>query len=211
VTDLKQNNIEAIIFDLGGVILNVDYSLAETAFQSLGLSDFGKMFSQAHQVGLFDDLETGKITPEKFRKVVKEISALDVEDNQIDQAWNSMLLDLPKERVELLQRLKEKYKTFLLSNTNKIHIDSFLQTIGNKYGEETFYNLFHKVYFSSEIGLRKPQPAIFEYVLKQNNLAAHNTLFIDDSPQHVEGAKKVGLNAVLLPKHQDITELLKDF
>lgn len=203
---INLEGIKAIIFDLGGVILNINYQLAEQAFEKLGIENFAELFSQASQSKLFDRLEKGVISPAEFRKELCSLSKKNLTDDQIDKAWNAMLLDLPPERIELLKKLKEHYKIYLLSNTNKIHIDQFsCRTISR----EKLESLFDKVYFSSEIGMRKPDSEIFEHVLKENGLKPSETLFIDDSIQHIEGAEKVEIRAVLLEKGTTINKLFK--
>ncbi|MBI4930958.1 MAG: HAD family phosphatase [Bacteroidetes bacterium] len=199
--------IKNIIFDFGGVILNIDYKLTEDAFAKLGVKDFDRIYSQTTQKELFDVFEKGLITPADFRKEIRKFIYNDVSDSQIDKAWNSMLLDLPAERVQLLDKLKTKYRTFLLSNTNQIHCDTFSGYMQKQLGRDIFSGAFEKTYFSHKINMRKPDVEIFEFVLKENNLRKEETLFIDDSIQHIEGAKKMGLNTVFLEKGKTILDL----
>jgi len=120
-----------------------------------------------------------------------------------------MLLNLPQERISLIKSLKNKYKIYLLSNTNSIHINAFKNKLGvKKYNE--FYNLFHKVYYSYKIGFRKPHAKAFQLILNENKLPAHEVLFIDDSPQHIEGAKKLGIKTYHLEDNQEVTTLFPD-
>ena len=113
--------IKHIIFDLGGVILNIDYPLTSQAFKQLGVNNFDAVYSQAKQTSLFDDFETGKISPEKFVVQVKNLLDIKCTDDEIITSWNAMLLDFPKERLDLLQQLKNKYTIVLLSNTRMIN------------------------------------------------------------------------------------------
>ncbi len=207
------NQIKNIIFDLGGVILNIDYFIVVDAFKQLGISNFDEWYSQKSQNDLFDRLETGKVSPQVFRDEIKKRIGKNVSDAEIDTAWNAILLDLPAERVKLIQNLKGKYRCFLLSNTNDIHIESFSASIEKVYGSiDIFNNLFEKIYYSSKIGLRKPHVEVFEFVLKENELLPQETLFIDDSVQHIEGAKKAGINTVFLSPGKTILELFdKDY
>jgi glucose-1-phosphatase len=195
---VNANNYKNIIFDLGGVLLNIDYLLVVDSFHKIGLPDFGTLFSQAKQKQLFDQYEKGEISSLEFRNELKTFCKSDTTDADINTAWNSMLLDLPVERLELLKRMKQTHRTFLLSNTNEIHIDQF-----NIYLQETFKiadlsGYFEKVYLSYKIGMRKPDAEIFELVLRENQLDPHETLFIDDSVQHIEAAKKLGIQAYWL-------------
>lgn len=200
-------SIKNILFDFGGVILNIDYKLTERAFAKLGLKDFDRIYSQATQEKLFDVFEKGLISPAEFRQEIKKFINEDVSDSGIDEAWNSMLLDLPEERVKRLSKLKTNYRLFLLSNTNEIHFSSFSSYMQSKFNRDIFSELFDKSYFSYKVKMRKPDMEIFELVLRENNLRKEETLFIDDSIQHIEGAKKSGLNAILLESGQTILDL----
>ena len=201
------SSIKNIIFDFGGVILNIDYKLTENAFSKLGLKDFDKIYSQATQKELFNVFEKGLISPDEFRTQIRKFIDADVSDVQIDTAWNSMLLDLPEERVVLIDKLKSKYKLFLLSNTNEIHYTNFSAYMKNKFRRDLFSDVFDKTYVSHKVHMRKPDAEIFELALNENNLKREETIFIDDSIQHIEGARKVGLNAIFLEKGKTILDL----
>ena len=199
-----QTNIKNIIFDFGGVLLNIDYNLTIAGFKKLGLNHFEKYYSQAEQNDLFDKHETGNINPQEFREELKKQIINNCTDEEIDYAWNAMLLDLPKERLELLNSIRTKYRIFLLSNTNKIHHAAFSSSLKIKFNKDIFSDLFEKAYFSHEVKMRKPNAEIFEFVLNENNLKPEETLFIDDSIQHIEGAKKLGLQTIFLKKGESI-------
>ena len=206
---IDTNNYKNIIFDLGGVILNIDYSLTEKAFSKLGISDFKTLFSQAQQTQLFDNYEKGFISSDNFRTELKKYLQKNISDAEIDIAWNSILLDLPKERIDLLKKIKTTHRTFLLSNTNDIHIETFNSYLKNEFELPDLSSFFEKMYLSYEIGMRKPDAEIFELVLRENNLKPKETLFIDDSIQHVEAAKKLGIEAYWLDvKKETILEVL---
>lgn len=187
------NNYKNIIFDLGGVILNIDYILTEKAFSKIGISDFKTMFSQAQQTHLFDKYEKGFISSDDFRTELKKYLLEKTSNGNIDTAWNAMLLDLPKERIEFLKKTKLTHRTFLLSNTNDIHIEEINSYLNKEFKLSDLSSLFEKMYLSYKIGMRKPDAEIFEFVLGENNLKPNETLFIDDSIQHIEAAKKLGI------------------
>jgi FMN phosphatase YigB (HAD superfamily) len=130
---------------------------------------------------------------------------------QIIHAWNAMLLDFPAERAELLMNLKSRYRTFLLSNTNEIHINYYLNRISEWYGNDAMENFFEKHYYSNRIGMRKPDTEIFEFVLRENHLIASETLFIDDTLKHVEGARMAGLRAYHLQAPETIMDIFLEF
>ena len=201
-------NIKAIIFDLGAVILNIDYQNTINAFSKLGVKNASSFYSKKVQTNLFNQIETGDITAEKFlTELQKETNNASI--NQVAEAWNAMLLDLPENRLTLIQSLKKEYSIYLLSNTNTIHIDAFKKKL-RKANWKKFCNLFDKMYLSHELGLRKPNVAIFEYLLKEQNLQAHEVFFIDDSPQHIEGANKLGIKTHHLKNGEEITALFPD-
>ena len=201
-------NITAIIFDLGVVILNINYQNTIDAFEKIGVKNSQSFYSKKYQINLFNKIETGKISQVKFLLELQKRTAK-ASIHQIKNAWNSMLLDLPIKRVILLKKISLNYTSFLLSNTNQMHIAKFKANIGRKRYND-FYNIFTKVYYSHEIGHRKPEPEAFKLILDENQLNANEVLFIDDSPQHIEGAKKIGLKTHLLKEHEDITNLFPD-
>jgi putative hydrolase of the HAD superfamily len=201
-------NIDNIIFDLGNVILNIDYQNTIDAFEKIGVPDASIFYSKSSQLNVFNQLETGHISKQNFileiQKFVPEASA-----SQIINAWNAILQDLPNERIEILKDIKDKFSIFLLSNTNTIHIEKIIDKLGEKKYEE-FYNLFDKVYYSHEVKLRKPNADIFKLVIKENCLSIKNTLFIDDSIQHIESAKKIGLKTYHLDGNETLESIFPD-
>lgn len=205
--DLKGQ--ENIIFDLGGVLLNIDYDLTARAFKDLGLMSFDDIYSQKQQSGLFDRFETGKISSEEF---LVEVGAVlpRASHQEIVDAWNAMLLDLPIHRLNLLNELGKEHRIFLLSNTNEIHEEAFLNIIKRAYGSNVLFDHFEVVHLSHKIGYRKPDAECFEFVLETSSLRPEETIFIDDSVQHIEGAKNLGIRSFLLQSGQEITQLFPD-
>ena len=201
------NNYKNIIFDLGGVILNIDYQLASKAFHDLGVKDFDELYSQAHQNKLFDLFEKGQISAADFRNEIRRYCNINLEDAIIDKAWNAMLLDLPVERLKLLVSLKKTHRTFLLSNTNEIHIHAVNDYLQKTYGTTDLSGYFEKMYLSYKVGMRKPDAEIFELILSENKLSLKETIFIDDSIQHIEGAKRLGIQTHWLQKNETILNL----
>jgi len=205
---IKPDDYKNIIFDLGGVLLNIDYNLTVKAFKNLGINNFDELFSQASQFKLFDKYDKGLISSSEFRNEINKLCDKNLSNEQIDNAWNAILLDFPKERLELLNKVKQNHKTFLLSNTTEIHITAFKKYMKTDFGINDFFSLFHKSYLSYEIGMRKPDAEIFELVLQENNLISSETLYIDDSIQHVEAALKLGIKAYWLDiKKESVIDL----
>ncbi len=200
--------IKNIIFDLGGVIINIDYNLTINEFEKLGLSDPEKVYTQFKQLPLMDKYDIGEISSERFVSELRSLLRPGTTDQQIIDAWNAMLLDFPQERANLLLNLKSKYRTFLLSNTNEIHINYHFQRMREEFGYDEMKSFFEKEYYSHRIGMRKPNKEIFDYVISQNGLKASETLFIDDTLQHVEGARRAGLRVYHLQKPETIIEIL---
>lgn len=188
-----KENIDTIIFDFGGVLINIDYHLTIAAFKELGILDFEERYSQANQSSLFSDLEVGKISTQRFINDLLSFLPSGISPNKVVHAWNAMILDVPKPAVDLLTSLKGKYRLFVLSNTNEIHIPKALKE-WNKTSNVDFYDCFEHVYLSHEMGLRKPNEEIFKRVCAEQNIQPENALFIDDSSQHLIGAGKIGLN-----------------
>lgn len=206
---MNLSSFDTIIFDLGGVVINLDYHKTTRAFEALGLENFGEMYSQAAQSGLFDDFEKGKCSIPFFINKLLDYLPTGTSANQVVEAWNAMILDFPIENLQLLERLKSSHRIFLLSNTNEIHIQKVHQHLQLVSPHKTLQPYFEKVYFSSDIGMRKPDAEIFEFVITENNLNPSKTLFIDDTRQHIIGAQKVGVQTYHLGKEEGICDILK--
>jgi putative hydrolase of the HAD superfamily len=192
------------------VILNLNYSKTEDEFKKIGVLNFKEFYSQKKQTLLFDDFEKGKIKPEEFISSFKESENLKIKEIDFINAWNAMLLEIPIEKLQFIDSLKKDYKIILLSNTNEIHIKKFEDDLRKKNMLKQFYKSFDKIYYSSRMGKRKPDENCFNQVLEENGLIAENTLFIDDSIQHVEGAKKEGIKTFHLEKNKSILDLVPD-
>lgn len=189
---MEKLDVEAIIFDLGGVIINLDYSLTVEAFRNLGAKNIDLLYSQENQIAIFDAYETGQISSQHFINKVKNFLPSEVSPNQIVAAWNAMILDFPVEKLALLEELSSQYKLFLLSNTNDLHIQKVDQKL-KKVSTKRLSEYFQTIYLSHEIRMRKPNAEIFEFVCQKENLSPERTLFIDDTLQHIHGAQSIGL------------------
>lgn len=200
---------KAIIFDLGAVILNINYQNTIDEFTKLGVNNAATFYSKKVQTNLFNQIETGMISSNEFLKALqKETKNANI--NQVEKAWNAMLLDLPEERIQLIEKLKKNnYSIYLLSNTNAIHIDAIKKQLGKRKWL-AFCKLFDKMYLSHELGLRKPDVKIFEYILNEQKLKAEEVFFIDDSPQHIASAKKIGIHCHHLLDDENIITLFPD-
>lgn len=204
------NTIKNIIFDYGNVIFHIDFKRVAQAWEALGINNADEFYGHRKQDDVFNALERGEITPAAFRDRIRELTHKPtLTDEQIDDAWNAIFIGIPKGNHELLLQLKDKYRTFLLSNINAIHYDYVHSYLKREYNLNDNSGLFEKVYYSHLVGKRKPDAAIFEQVLHENNLDPAETLFIDDSPQHLETAKKLDLQTYLMTAPDNIQDYFK--
>jgi FMN phosphatase YigB (HAD superfamily) len=200
--------IHNVIFDFGGVLFEIDYHAPVREFKKIGFENFDEIYTQASQTDLFDRLETGKISNENFYTTIHSFCPAATRE-QVEYAWNSILTRILPDKVNLVQQVKAAGKrTFLLSNTNGIHVAEFEKMIESGYGLERFKSHFEQVYYSNEIGIKKPYPSTFLEVCKWNDLNPAETLFIDDSIQHVEGAKKAGLQVEHLKPGNELEKII---
>ena len=202
------SEIKNIIFDLGGVIINLDIHKTIFEFNKLAEIPFESIYTQINQNTVFDLFDKGLISESDFFEELKKIINTHKTNQELITAWNAMLLDFPLERLSLLETLKSKYRLFLLSNTNETHIKAFESDLFKTSGSENLEPYFEKVYYSCRMGMRKPDQIIFDHVLNENKLIPEETLFIDDTQQHVDGALKSGIYGLLLNKNKEVKSLL---
>lgn len=203
-------SIKNIIFDYGNVIFTIDFKKTQKAFKDLGIDNVDSFFSHKSHHSLFDDFETGSINSLEFRDEIRKISGkIELTDQQIDDTWNSLLIGVAVGNHELLSKLKQKYRTFLLSNINEIHLKFINNYLKIEFGLDGNESFFEKIYYSHIVGKRKPNKEIFEQVLNENNLKKEETLFIDDSPKHLKTATDMGINTYLMTYPDTIQKLFK--
>lgn len=193
---MNEKEINTLIFDLGGVIidLHIDRTIAE----------FGRLSNRPgdeieHSYGkpeFFNEFEKGLINPAEYRANLREYLKSTASDNDLDTAWNAMLGKINPLRIEKLQELKKSHQLILLSNTNAIHVPVFTGILKNTSGISSLSALFDKVYFSHEINLRKPDEEIFQFVIDENSLHPAETLFLDDTLENLKGAQNLGINTM---------------
>lgn len=199
-------NISSIIFDLGGVIMDIDVKHTLEAFSRLGIKNIHEMFGHGFAASFFSDHEAGRISDEEFLGEIKKLLSGEVSDDAVIDAWNALLLQFPPERIELLRSLKSKYRLFLFSNTNAIHYDRFSVIFRESFGSG-LEDLFEKAYYSHSLGHRKPDRGGFDRIILENGLDPKKTLFVDDALINVEGAIKAGLKGLYLPPGVFITDI----
>ncbi len=198
-----------VIFDLGGVLINIDPKKTIEAFGQLGMEQLIGDKGLTYDHDIFYLMEQGKITPEEFRNGVRGLLTGEVSDDQIDSAWTAMLLDFPKVRVELVQKLRNKFNIYLFSNTNAIHVAKYQSNFRKQHGFEVS-SLFEKDFHSNEIGYRKPSSESFHEIIRLSGIRPEESLFIDDSLQNVEAAIACGLKGYWLEPGQKIEEILQE-
>ena len=187
--------LENILFDLGGVLLNLDMSKTRKAFADLGwVEENWQSITQSGYL-IFENLETGVDTSEQFRERMRQVLPGNPSDKEIDFAWNAMLLDFPVENVEYMKELRKSYKLFILSNTNEIHVKRFREIFEESHGF-SIDQVVEKCYYSHEIGFRKPNPYAFYTVLQDVRLDPAKTLFIDDLQINTDAAAKLGMKVL---------------
>lgn len=199
-------NIRNLIFDLGNVLIDLDPKRTREEFRRLGLKDEADFFGGRASMELMLRFERGQASPEEFRNAVISSMTGNVTPDQVDAAWNAMLLEFPEHRVELLKKLRRSYRIFLLSNSNHIHYIAYTKDFMKRYGFP-MNELFDKMWFSQNIGISKPDPGVYRYVLSEGWLHPEEPLFIDDTLANVEAARKAGIQGWHLRPGVDVSEL----
>ena len=201
-----------LLFDFGGVIIDIDYDATPTALRRLSRTGSTIAFSQASQAELFDRFETGHLSPAGFRAGLRAAYDLDATDAEVDAAWHAMLLDVPAERLALIGELRRQgHQTALLSNTNALHIAEVNQRLAARYGfKNGIADVLDRVFYSQEVGLRKPGEEIFRHALRGMNWRPEDVLFIEDSPQHIATARHLGLRVLHLAPPLTLTTALPE-
>ena len=201
-----------LLFDFGGVLINIDYQRTVEAMRRLSRDGHRVEFTQAAQAELFDLFETGHLTPADFRAGLRQHYTLEATDQQLDAAWHAMLLDVPAERLAYVAALRRTgHQTALLSNTNHLHIGEINRRLAAQYGlQNGIADCLDRVFYSQEVGLRKPGEAIFAHALREMNWRPEDVLFIEDSPQHLATARRLGLRVLPLVPPLDLLTALPE-
>lgn len=202
-------NIRNLIFDLGNVILNIDTKLSEKAFAQYGMTNFSELYTLAAQNELFDRLEVGSITEKEFYDEFRRVTGCKLPDKTLEECWDALIMDFPTARIEMLKRLKQegKYRTFILSNTNIIHYRFYTALLKRVHGVDGLESLVEQAYFSHEIGLKKPNRDIFDYVVEHSHIKPEESIFIDDNEANIKAANALGFNTIFLKDNN--MEILK--
>ncbi len=200
--------IKNLVFDIGNVLVDIDYDVMVAEFQKLAREDFGQLVSYSHQYPVFDLMDKGQLSSTEFREALRKYLKHGVSDMEIDQAWDSILIAYPTDKFMLLRELKKRYRTFALSNTNELHIKAFNGAVNKKFGEKDFAAFFNAAYYSNEIGYRKPDKEIYEYIMEKESLIPSETFFVDDKEENIIPAKALGWQAYQLKERDKLNDLL---
>ena len=199
--------IKNIIFDLGGVVLDIDENIVYKELEKLGIN-VSELPQSKEFREIMSKFDTGIYTAPTFRKKMKALLGLEkMTDQKFDSIWNAMLLDIPRERIEAIEQIKKHYKIFLMSNTNEIHYDLYVRDLQLRFGYNEFDALFNKSYFSFAEHLEKPDPRFFELILDHEKLNAEETLFIDDTAANIKVAKALGIRTYHISREELVRNL----
>lgn len=199
---MKQTGIENIIFDLGGVIINLDIDRTFRKFSEIFKKDVTTdIFLDHVTYKFFRDYEVGAINDDEFRTSIRDLAGFHIDDQEIDEAWNAMLLDIPEERIDWISEATNNYNCVVLSNTNHIHVNHFEAVFKEHTPHRYPKDFFQKLYYSFEIGERKPDAASFEFVLNDSHFDPSKTVLFDDVKENIETAKRLGIQTVYVKRN----------
>jgi epoxide hydrolase-like predicted phosphatase len=206
---IQASKIKNIIFDLGGVILNINPLLSLLELEIISGISQGELILKLASEQIFEKFDTGRLNPAQFRSDLCKILNRNVSDSEIDRIWNKLILDIPPHRVKLLQELRNNYKVFMLSNTNSIHFEHYTREFLEIYGFN-MVDLFDRVFVSHEIGIHKPDAGIYTFVFEHANLDASETVFFDDSSANIEAAKLLGIHGIQITDGRDVSSFFEN-
>lgn len=204
----KKNTITTLIFDFGGVIINLDLPRCIENLKKLGIPNIESYLSNFGQKDFFLQYEKGKIGTSEFRNEIRKLSSETLSDAEIDNAWCSFLCDIPSERLALLQKLRANYRLLLLSNSNPLHVEVSAAKALEGTGK-TIRDYFDRCYFSYELGLTKPDPDIFEALLADVGVVASECLFLDDGPKNIDAAQSMGFQTYFVTQGENLDFLFQ--
>lgn len=199
-------NIKNVLFDFGGVIASLSKKNAIAKFKEIGFADIDDYLGEFRQKGIFLDYETGKISAPEFYDEFRKIGNNQAEDKDIDDAWMNFIIEIPAYKYDLLKQLADSYRVLLLSNTNP-SVEKWMRSPQFSPTGENIDNFFEQCFMSFKIGCAKPEKEIFEHVIREANIVPGETLFLDDGPDNIEIAKKMGFQVYLTSQDEDLRKL----
>ncbi|MCR9251084.1 MAG: HAD family phosphatase [bacterium] len=208
---MDRNPTEAIIFDLGRVVIHLDETKTSNEFLKISSFDESDLQNALQAEPYFNQFERGEIEAEEFRRNVSRTLGFAGDGSEIDIAWNAMLGGIDKPLIDSIIGLGEKLKIFVLSNTNIIHEIAFNKILKDSTGHNNLHEIFHKVYFSHEIGARKPELNSWEMILQEQSLDPQRVLFLDDRLDNIEAAASLRMNVLQITDPYHTYEVIKPY
>lgn len=202
------SKIKNVVFDLGGVLIDLDVDNCLRAFREAGFQGIEKQVCRFRGEGLFLQFETGRISPAEFRDAIRKETGNSLTDRKIDDMWNSMLSGIPREKLDLLLKLRERYMVYLLSNTNRIHWEHTCEQMFNYRGFRV-HDFFEDTFLSFEMHKAKPDKDIYVQMMREANILPEETFFIDDSEANCRAAAALGIQAHLYHTGEDLSSLFE--
>jgi putative hydrolase of the HAD superfamily len=196
------NNIKVLLFDFGGVVVDIDRERAVQRFEEIGVEQADSLLNSYKQNGIFLQLEEGILTPGEFYNALCELAGKDIPSERIDYAWMGFFPSVNQDRLNFINELRKKYRVCLLSNTNPIIMEWARSAQFSQEGKplDTY---FDKLYLSYQMGMVKPKHEIFEQILKSENVTPEHIMFFDDGPANIETASAMGFKTQLVEEGQD--------
>jgi len=199
-------NFKNILFDLGGVILDINVQATLKRFYALGFPAELMDIHDSMSTDIYHKYGTGKLDTEQFRDQIRKVAGVEMTDQAFDEAWNAMLVRFPEERVKLLKVLSKRYNLYMLSNTSALHVKVFEQMYLETAGEP-MQKVFKKIYYSHEIGWNKPDSEAWEYVIKDATIKPGETLFLDDNIHNIKASQELGFQAIHIHERTNLMNL----
>jgi FMN phosphatase YigB (HAD superfamily) len=203
---VQQPNFKNILFDLGGVILDINVQATLKLFYELGFPSELMQYPHSMQTDIFFKYQTGKLDTQQFRDAIRKVSGADVSDLVFDNAWNAMLVGIPRKRTDLLKLLSKRYNLYMLSNTSALHVKVFEKMYLDVAGE-SMHRVFKKIYYSHEIGWHKPDHEAWEYVIRNAGIKPEETLFLDDDIHNIKASQELGFQAIHIHERTNLLNL----
>ncbi|MBS1686996.1 MAG: HAD family phosphatase [Bacteroidetes bacterium] len=210
-TPIDPSGIDTLVFDLGNVIIDIDYDVMIAAFRRIAARDFSELITYSAQDDLFSRYERGDISSAEFRAALRPYMVAGVSDAEIDRAWNAILYRYPSDKFDRLKALRTRYGVYALSNINEIHLTDIDRYVSQNLGATDMRSFFDHAYYSHELRMRKPESRIYQAVIDHAGIAPERSLFIDDKKENTDAAAALGFRVHHLTARDSLIELLRHF
>ncbi len=210
-TPIDPSGIDTLIFDLGNVIIDIDYDVMIAAFRQIAARDFSELITYTHQDHLFSRYERGDISSAEFREALRPYLRHSVSDTEIDQAWNAILYHYPSAKFDRLRELRHRYRVYALSNINEIHLTDIDRYVSSHLQAPDMRSYFDHAYYSHELRTRKPESHIYQHIIDHAGIDPQRSLFIDDKQENTDAAAALGFQVYHLTDRDSLLTLLSRF